>query len=237
MNDPIPISYTFQFKSGAPIKIDLQLNPDTLESKAWRTVAAPAWVNLDFEQCGNCPLDPAQDPYCPPALRMLQLIQAFGSRLSVEEVTLEVQTLERKFIINTNLQDALRSLFGVIMPTSGCPHLAALKPMARFHLPVGSMAETIYRSTSMYMLAQYFVAQQGGKPDWDMNRLKDIYNRIHEVNQGITKRLLKASARDAAAESLKILDLFTSEVPQSIGEHLDEFKGYFHAFTHPGDLL
>jgi len=237
MSDPIRISYEFQFRSGAPVEIDIQLNPENLESMAWRTVAAPAWVNLDFEQCANCPLDPAQTPYCPLALRMLQLIQAFGSHRPVEEVNLEVRTLERKFTIYTNLQDGLRSLVGVVMPASGCPHLAVFRPMARFHLPVGSLAETIYRSTSMYMLAQYFVARKGGKPDWDMSGLKDIYIRIHEVNQGIAKRLSKASTQDAAAESLEKLDLFTAEVPQSIGKHLEEFEGYFIAFTHPADLL
>jgi len=115
----------------------------------------------------------------------------------------------------------------VLMPLSGCPHLAAFRPMARFHLPIGSTAETIYRSASMYMLAQYFVAQQGGEPDLEMAGLSEMYRNIHQVNIGISKRLARAGARDAAVESLTRLDLFTSEVPESIEQHLQDFSHYF----------
>ena len=156
MNDPIRIKYSFQFRKSSPIEIDLQIDAENLQCIAWRTVSAPVWVNLDFEQCGNCPLDPKKQPYCPLAARLLQVVQAFSNRNPADEVELTVRTIERTFNSVTSLQDALRSLVGIIMPCSGCPHLAVFRPMARFHLPVGSLAETIYRSTSMYMLAQFF---------------------------------------------------------------------------------
>ncbi len=99
------------------------------------------------------------------------------------------------------------------------------------------LAETIYRSTSMYMLAQFFIARQGGEPDLKMEGLMQIYKRIHEVNEGISNRLSRASKNDAAAESLQKLDLFTTVVPQSIEQHLAEFEGYYLAFTNPSALL
>jgi hypothetical protein len=34
-----------------------------------------------------------------------------------------------------------------------------VKPMARFHLPLASEEETIYRATTMYLLAQYFLRE------------------------------------------------------------------------------
>ena len=61
MSDPIHIIYSFQFKKGKPVEIDLHLDPESLECKGWRTVSAPSWVNLDFEQCSNCLLEAAQN--------------------------------------------------------------------------------------------------------------------------------------------------------------------------------
>jgi len=237
MSDSLRISYAFRFSKGNPVEIDLQIDPETLQCTGWQTVSAPVWVNLDFEQCGNCPLDPSKQPYCPLALRLLQVVQSFSKRSPTDDVALTVRTLERTFDSATNLQDALRSLVGVIMPCSGCPHLAAFRPMARFHLPVGSLAETVYRSTSMYMLAQFFVAKHGGQPDLNMEGLKQIYGRIHEVNEGISRRLAHASMTDAAAKSLQKLDLFTTSIPKSIEQHLADFEGYFVAFTNPAALL
>ena len=40
--------------------------------------------------------------------------------------------------------------------------------MARFHLPLASSAETIYRSVSMYFMAQYFLAKEGKEPDLEL---------------------------------------------------------------------
>ncbi len=228
MSEFIPIRYTFRFEKAKPIELELQLDPGNLACKEWRTVSVPAWVDLTFGQCTNCPLPVSECQYCPLALRMFQVIQGFGRHLSNEEVDLEVKTKERMYSAHTTLQDALRSLVGILMPISGCPHLAPFRPMARFHLPIGSVAETIYRAASMYMLAQYFVARRGGEPDLGMEGLAEIYRNIHDVNIGIAKRLATAGSRDAAVESLTRLDLFTSEVPQSIEQHLEDFSGYFH---------
>jgi len=48
------------------------------------------------------------------------------------------------------------------------PIFEKLKPMVRFHLPFASIEETKYRAISMYLLAQYFLYQQGSQPDWDL---------------------------------------------------------------------
>ena len=89
----------------------------------------------------------------------------------------------------------------------------------------------------MYMLAQFFVARHGGQPDLKMEGLKQIYERIHEVNDGISRRLSHASITDAAAKSLQKLDLFTTTIPKSIEQHLADFDGFFVAFTNPAALL
>ena len=59
------------------------------------------------------------------------------------------------------VQMGVSSLLGVIMTTSGCPIMAQLKPMVRFHLPFASLEETIFRMVSMHLVAQYLRHQDG----------------------------------------------------------------------------
>ncbi len=54
----------------------------------------------------------------------------------------------------TTAQQAMSSVLGLIMATAGCPWTDRLRPMARFHLPFASDAETLYRSISMFLLSR-----------------------------------------------------------------------------------
>ncbi len=54
----------------------------------------------------------------------------------------------------TTAQQAMSSVLGLIMATAGCPWTDRLRPMARFHLPFASEAETVYRSVCMFLLAR-----------------------------------------------------------------------------------
>ena len=66
------------------------------------------------------------------------------------------------------------------MATSGCPHMDFFKPMARFHLPLANAEETVYRATSMYLLAQYFLQREGKEADMELEGLKK-YIRISRL--------------------------------------------------------
>ena len=48
----------------------------------------------------------------------------------------------------------MSSVLGLIMATAGCPWTDRFRPMARFHLPFASEAETVYRSVCMFLLAR-----------------------------------------------------------------------------------
>ena len=61
----------------------------------------------------------------------------------------------------TSAQQAMSSVLGLIMATSGCPWTDRLRPMARFHLPFASEAETLYRSVGMFLLARELVGADG----------------------------------------------------------------------------
>jgi hypothetical protein len=116
---------------------------------------------------------------------------------------------------------------GLVMATSGCPHMAFFKPMARFHLPFSSSEETIYRATSMYLLAQYFLKKQGKHADLDLAGLREIYKNIEIVNVAVAKRLRAATEADSAVNAIILLDIYTKAVPVIIEESLEEIRYLF----------
>ena len=198
---------------------------------------APAWTALEFQQCTVCPLKAGSDPCCPLAIQLEGVINRFGHLISYQEVLLTVTTPERRVVQETTAQRALGSLLGLLMAVSGCPVTRFFRPMARFHLPLASEIETIYRATSMYLLGQYFRSLQGGERTDDLSGLGAIYADLSSVNRGIAARLRAAIDTDAAVGGVAILDLYTLVVPQVINEALADIEHLFAPYwneTSPG---
>jgi len=109
--------------------------------------------------------------------------------------------------------EGLSAIFGVIMATSDCPIMNFLKPMARFHLPFASVEETTVRTTSMYLLGQYFKYKDQTDMKIDFKTLENHYTQVKSVNEGIIKRISNVSSEDAdknAIVTLHSLSLFLS---------------------------
>ena len=155
------VYYNFRLPDGSEEGFHLRLDPETLELRGNTPEVSPEWTKLDFHQCPNCPLNVEEHPDCPLALRLVNLVQRFDGLLSHEKVEMEVVTEERTITQKTTAQRGISSLMGLVIAASGCPHTALLRPMARFHLPFASNEETVYRATSMYLLAQYFLKKEG----------------------------------------------------------------------------
>ena len=139
-------------------------------------------------------------------------------------------TAERFITQETTVQRGMSSLMGLVMATSGCPHMAFFKPMARFHLPFASAEETVYRATSMYVLAQYFLQREGHQADLDLTGLREIYNNIEVVNVAVAKRLRTATEADSAINAIILLDIYTKAIPVVIEESLEELRYLFAPF-------
>ncbi len=108
------------------------------------------------------------------------------------------------------------------------------KPMARFHLPLASVEETIYRATSMYLLAQYFLRKEGKKADMELEGLKKIYRNIKIINESMAERLRNISDKDVALNSLVILDIFAQTLPFAIEESLEDVRYLFPSYFKEG---
>ena len=66
------------------------------------------------------------------------------------------------------------------MATGGCPALAKLRPMARFHLPFATREETLFRSASAYLLGQYFLKERGEPHELGLEGLGALYEEIRQ---------------------------------------------------------
>ena len=225
--ETINIRYLFRLPDNQQEIIDLHLDPVTLALMNDIPKRIPFWAKLDFCQCTNCLLDVRSDPNCPIALHLVKLLKMFQTLLSYETVHVDIITPQRTISKETSAQKSLSSVMGLIMATSGCPHMEFFKPMARFHLPLASAEETIYRASSMYLLAQYFLRKEGQEADFDLEGLKKIYENIQILNGAMFKRLQCTCDKDVAVNSLTILDVFAQTLPFVIEKSLEEIRYMF----------
>ncbi|MBN1277198.1 MAG: hypothetical protein JXA35_06870 [Deltaproteobacteria bacterium] len=221
------IMYCFRFPDETQEIFDLELDAHSLELVINIPESPPQWAELDFNKCPNCPLDSHTHPYCPLMLDFIDIVDRFDHILSYDEIRLEVVMDERSVSRSISAQKALSSLAGILITASGCPHTKFFKPMLRFHLPLSSAAETIYRAASMYLLAQYFILKEGKTADFELKGLEEIYNNMHLINVAIAERLRVASKTDALVNAIILLDVFTGTIPSVIEESLEELRYLF----------
>jgi hypothetical protein len=182
----------------------------------------PEWTLLEFQRCTNCPYESASNLWCPTALDIVPLAEPFTGSLSIDRVDVWVHTAERSYFKNCDLQTALKSLFGLVMASSACPHMARLKPLAYFHLPFATLEETVHRTVGAYLVNQYITQTEGKKPDWDLKNLEGIYSELRTVNTHFMKRLRKASTEDANINALQTFVSISSVVEMGLDDMLEK---------------
>lgn len=230
IKQPLVFHYTLRFPDNRLIafSIAIDLAGETFISPDPDDL--PFWAELDYQQCENCPLSKQQTPFCPVAANLLPLIKWCGALSSYETVQIEVTTLERTISGNTTVQRALSSILGLIMATSPCPHTEFLKPMAHFHLPLATSDETIYRTTSMFLLAQYFLHKDGLDATLELDKLTEKYQQLQVVNRALARRFKAAISEDATVNAIILLDLLSKSVTWSIEDGLEELRYLFKPY-------
>ena len=228
--ETLNIKYCFTLRDDSKQIFNLKLDKQNLELIGNHPEILPLWTNLDFYQCPNCPLTTHTHLHCPLAINIVSIVKNSESLISYDEIHVEVITEERSISKHTTAQRGISSLIGLVSATCGCPHTAFFKPMARFHLPFASEEETIYRATSMYLLAQYFLDKKGKKTDYEFTGLKKIYNNIQIVNNAIVERLRAFTDTDSSVNALILLDIYAQALPCVIEEYLEEISYLFDPF-------
>lgn len=222
--------YIFRLEGGREEQFEVRIDHKTLQLVPGSPLRHPRWVELDFFQCPHCPLNSTKTSHCPAAVVMASVVNSFDGTVSYDPVHLTVETEQRTVSQHTTAQRAIGSLLGVLIASSGCPYTRFLRPMAWFHLPLSDEDETIYRATSMYLLAQYFITARGGEPDMSLAGLVTLYEKLQQVNFGLADRLREATRTDSSINAIVLLDVFTRTVPMAIAEFLEEIGPLFRHF-------
>lgn len=225
--DIIEIQYCFKVEEGRQENFEVRLDAKSLDLVSKPTKDLPAWTRLGVHQCPHCPLHADDHPFCPVAASLVDVVKRFDRVISYDQVEVEVITKTRRVSQRTSAQRGISSLLGLLFPTSGCPHTAFFKPMVRFHLPMSTEEDTIFRATGMYLIAQYFLRKDGKVGDLELAGLKKIYTNMHLVNTKITERLRIASRVDSSINAVILLDVFTHAIPFVIEEQLEEIRHLF----------
>jgi hypothetical protein len=229
--DTVSIQYCFTLPDGKEEVFDLHLQSRNLELVIETpTEKLPPWTDLIFHQCLNCPLTPDTHTHCPVAAKLADLVRRFDRLLSYETIHMIVKTDERVISQQTTAQKGLSSLMGLVIANSGCPHTTFFRPMGRFHLPLANVEETLFRATSMYLLAQYFLHQEGREADFNLDGLEKIYEDIHIVNSAMAERLRYASSTDLSPNAVILLDLYALAFPHAFGRTLQNIRCLFTPF-------
>ncbi len=226
------LHYTFTFADGTAHRFSIALDPETLALKVPpRAGPPPAWTALGNEQCPNCPLRAESSPQCPVAVALDPVIEAFHHVISHAEADIVIETDARSYRKRAPVSAGISGLIGILMATAGCPVLDRLRPMVRTHLPFATLPETMYRAASMYLLAQYVVAQRGGTPHWDLDGLAAVYDEVRKVNKAFLRRLRTLQIEDASLNAVVNLDCFATFTTMTLqADHLAELEGLFGAY-------
>lgn len=182
------------------------------------------WTRLANNQCKNCPLDEAKHEFCPAALEIEGVAERFINTVSYDRVDVRVETENRAYEKNCDFQEAIRSLFGLLLSTSGCPVLARLKPMAYSHLPFSTLQETIQRMAGLYLIKQRGRLKKGEEPDWDLAEVDSLYQELSVVNAALMKRLRIPSRQDANLNAISIFSSVSALVVLAVDDILETIE-------------
>jgi len=227
MKETLRIRYGFDLPDGSKKHVDLCFDPVNFRLTNEVPAEPPFWTELKFSQCANCPLSSSEHAHCPSALHMAPAVELLKELVSFDTVGVTVTQAERTVHAETSAQQALSSVLGLIMATSGCPWTDRLRPMARFHLAFASEAETVYRSVCMFLLARQLV---GAGESAGFTELKDLYDNLHIVNRDMSRRLGAATRTDPARNAMALLDSYTTLLPAALETSLQELKPLFDAW-------
>ncbi len=228
MNEPLSIRYRFDLPDGSQKTLNFTFDPASFRLINAPPAAPPFWTELKFNQCANCPLNPASHPHCPAALQMAAALEPLNTLVSFDTVGVTVLQSERTVYVETTAQQAMSSVLGLIMATAGCPWTDRLRPMARFHLPFANEAETLYRSVSMFLLSREMTAAQHSRPAF--GALTELYENLHLVNRDMSRRLGAATNTDPARNAMALLDSYAMLLPAALDRSLEEWKPLFDAW-------
>ena len=229
--------YIFHLADDKTLQFDVELEDKTLNFVTIPRSEYPEWARLSFRQCSNCPLREQDHPQCPIAANLTNITEHFHDIVSYASVDMEIITQHRTYKKTVAVQEALSSLIGLYMVTSGCPIMDKLRPLIKTHLPFASLGENTFRVVSMYLMAQYFRERKGQKPDWNLEHLVKIYDDIQTVNRHFHRRITEFMSKDSVVNAIARLDTYVEVARDGLlGQRLEDMEHLFDSYlSEPGN--
>jgi hypothetical protein len=215
------ITYQLQRENGSECRFEVDIErPARIAEQNSET--HPEWTHLTNNQCPNCPFSDEEVRYCPAAIEIEEIAVNFADTTSIERTDVWVHTEERSYFKNTDMQSALKSLFGLIMASGPCPILSRLMPLAHFHLPFASLQETMHRLVGTYLISQYLHHNDGLKADWELRGIEELYREIKVVNLHLMKRIRIASREDASINAIQTFISIASIIEMGVDDIVEK---------------
>lgn len=211
---------TFDDEHAFSYKIELDREPLSVGE----LIPLKPWTELESNRCSNCPLDPQVHKTCPAAADLQPVVEDFKGLPAFKKAWVHVRTKEREYSKLANLEEAVRSLLGVIMATSACPILSRLKPMAHSHLPFANNSEFTLRTISNYVMREYFRMQEGKTPDWGLGAMTADFKNLQLVNQALWHRIHDECAGDSNLKAFLSFFSMSSSMTYSIETQLEKIR-------------
>ena len=231
--DNIFYNYQFNFPDGKKKEFLVDFDKHSLRSKLPDGNQYPDWSRLEFHQCLSCPLTSEDYLYCPLAVNLVPIIYWCKDLSSYDEVDVTITSAEREVRAHTSLQQAVSSLLGLLMSSSACPKMKFLRPLARFHLPLATHEETIFRAVSATLLKKYFDPVENKNDEDSLFELKQQYKELQSLNRFIAERIRGAIKSDAAVDAIVLLDVLSKSVSYSIDDSLQQIRYLFENSDEP----
>jgi hypothetical protein len=205
------ILYTFILEDKKQRNFSIEIDDKTITLLNEKKEFLPKWCELDFHKCSHCPFDNTKK-FCPVAENLEQAVDFFSDIISYDKTCVIVKIGNRDIYSETSVQNGLKSLMGLLIATSKCPHTDFFKPMARFHLPFADSDETLWRSASYFLLQEYLKKLNSNDKPLSLEPLKQKYKDIEILNTYMAARLSGASKKDSAVNALISLDIFAKRI-------------------------
>jgi hypothetical protein len=219
------ITYNFDFEKGSAWNYILNFD-EAHHLVPGPSKAARPWTDLEFCKCSHCPLNHSEHPQCPVARNIDHIIEDSKEVISYTEVVVTVSSPERQYMKKCATQSGLVSLFGLIMATSGCPHLDWLRPLARFHLPFSSIEETLFRVLSLQLLGEFFNKERKDT-DTSSQEIKRKYAAVGTLNHSFIQRIKTYCAGDADKNAIAALDIWVQAFELYHEDNFEPIREYF----------
>lgn len=227
--DNIFYNYQFTFPDGKKKEFLVDFDNQSLQSELTNENHYPDWAQLEFHQCVTCPLTSEDYLYCPLAVNLVPIIYWCKDLTSYDEVDVTITSAEREVRAHTSLQQSVSSLLGLLMSSSACPKMKFLRPLARFHLPLATHEETIFRAVSATFLKKYFDHKEIKNDEDSLFELKQKYKELQDLNRFIAERIRGATKCDAAVNAIVLLDVLSKSVSFSIDDSLQQIRYLFES--------